>query len=42
VLVTCDDGNVGSAAVIQRCGGRFESLVESTVGGPPKRRYWID
>ncbi len=41
VLVTCDEGNVGSATVIERCGGVFESLVE-TDGGPAKRRYWID
>jgi predicted acetyltransferase len=42
VLVTCDDDNVGSAAVIERCRGVFESLVDSSEGGPPMRRYWID
>jgi predicted acetyltransferase len=42
VLVTCDDDNVGSAKVIERCGGVFDSLVDSSEGGPPKRRYWID
>ena len=42
VLVTCDDDNVGSATVIERCGGVFESLVEPARGGTPKRRYWID
>lgn len=41
VLVTCDEGNVGSATVIERCGGRFESLVE-TEGRPAIRRFWID
>ena len=41
VLVTCDKDNVGSAAVIERCGGVFESLVDSD-SGPAKRRYWID
>jgi len=41
VLVTCDEGNVGSAIVIERCGGVFESLI-NVAGGPPKRRYWID
>src|SRR5436190_24155083 len=41
VLVTCDDDNVGSATVIERCGGVFESLVDSREG-VPKRRYWID
>ncbi len=42
VLVTCDEDNVGSATVIERGGGTFESTVDSTRGGPPKRRYWID
>ena len=42
VLVTCDEGNVGSAEVIRRCGGVLDSLVESTGDGPAKRRYWID
>lgn len=41
VLVTCDEGNVGSAAVIERCGGVFESLVDADPA-PAKRRYWID
>jgi predicted acetyltransferase len=43
VLVTCDDDNVGSATVIERCGGVFESLTENTENpnGAPKRRYWI-
>jgi predicted acetyltransferase len=41
VLVTCDDANVGSAAVIEACGGGFESAV---VGrrGQRVRRYWFD
>jgi predicted acetyltransferase len=38
-LVTCDEDNAGSAAVIERCGGEFESLTET--GEPRKRRYWI-
>jgi predicted acetyltransferase len=40
VLVTCDDDNVGSAAVIERCGG---VLAEVGVGhdGQALRRYWI-
>jgi len=42
VLITCDDTNAGSAAVIERCGGIFESEVEPMFGGRPKRRYWID
>jgi predicted acetyltransferase len=40
VLVTCDDDNVGSATVIERCGG---VLAEVGTGhdGQPVRRYWI-
>jgi len=41
VLVTCDDDNAGSAAVIERCGGVFDSLTIAE-GGHPIRRYWID
>jgi predicted acetyltransferase len=41
VLLTCDDDNTGSATVIERCGGKLESI-----GGAPDghtfRRYWID
>ena len=40
VLVTCGDSNVGSAAVIERCGGRLDSVIE--VGVRKVRRYWID
>jgi predicted acetyltransferase len=44
VLITCEDDNIGSATVIERCGGVFESLTENTENpnGEPKRRYWID
>jgi len=40
ILVTCDDSNVGSATVIERCGGVLEAI---TVGddGIAFRRYWI-
>jgi predicted acetyltransferase len=37
VLVTCDDSNVGSAAVIERCGGRLDSV--NDVGVRKVRRY---
>jgi predicted acetyltransferase len=40
VLVTCEDSNVGSAAVIERCGGRLDSVIET--GSRKVRRYWID
>jgi predicted acetyltransferase len=41
VLVTCDDSNVGSATVIEACGGRLDSVVPGTAGAPLVRRYWI-
>ena len=34
VLVTCDEGNVGSAAVIERCGGVYESSFDTGDGTP--------
>jgi predicted acetyltransferase len=42
VLVFCDDSNVGSATVIETCGGRLESVVQVTPESVPIRRYWID
>lgn len=41
ILVTCDDDNVGSAKVIEACGGVLED-VRPVAGEKPKRRYWID
>jgi predicted acetyltransferase len=41
VLVTCDDDNVGSATIIERCGGVFDSYTTGE-SGAPLRRYWID
>lgn len=41
VLVTCDDGNLGSAAVIEACGGKLDSTVAAS-GGVLVRRYWIE
>jgi predicted acetyltransferase len=40
VLVTCDDDNLASARVIERCGGVLESTVPRD-DGPALRRYWI-
>ena len=40
VLVTCDDDNAGSIAVIESCGGVLDSVTSST-SSTPKRRYWI-
>lgn len=41
VLVTCDDDNVASAAVIEAAGGALED-VRTGHDGTAKRRYWID
>jgi predicted acetyltransferase len=41
VLVTCDDSNVASATVIERCGGTFDSVVTGEDGHLVKR-YWIE
>ena len=34
VLVTCDDDNFGSATVIERCGGVFDTLTRTDDGHP--------
>ena len=41
VLVTCDHDNVGSATVIERCGGVLHSVIDCE-DGIAKRHYWID
>ncbi len=38
-FLCCDDANVGSARVIERCGGRLEDVVVGDDG--PVRRYWV-
>jgi predicted acetyltransferase len=40
VLVCCDDDNAASAAVIERCGGKLDSVIIDS-DGIPTRRYWI-
>jgi predicted acetyltransferase len=40
VLVTCDEDNVASRAVIERLGGMLED-VRPDPEGAPKRRYWF-
>lgn len=40
VLVICDVDNIGSASVIERCGGAFEGLATAEDGNVI-RRYWI-
>jgi predicted acetyltransferase len=39
VLITCLDENIGSAKVIESCGGNLENIVD--LEGKPLRRYWI-
>ena len=41
LLVTCDERNTASAAVIERGGGVYESTVDSSRGARRMRRYWI-
>lgn len=42
VLVTCDEDNVFSIRVIERCGGVLEDTRRIADEAPAKRRYWID
>ena|GEM_PF-325897 len=41
LLLTCDEGNIASAKVIERNGGVLENVVASATPGIRKRRYWI-
>lgn len=41
-MVCCDEANVASAAVIERCGGVLQDVVGPGGGHPRTRRYWID
>jgi len=41
-LVTCGVDNVGSAKVIEKCGGVFEGVAPGRDGIAARRRYWID
>jgi predicted acetyltransferase len=41
VLVTCDADNLGSAKVIESCGGALENVVLGD-GSVPKSRYWVE
>jgi predicted acetyltransferase len=42
LLLTCDDGNLGSEKTIRNAGGVFEDLFDPGDGQPPKKRFWID
>lgn len=43
VLITCNDDNLGSAAVIEKNGGILQDKIENVVDGTKRltRRYWI-
>ena len=42
VPLTCNDDNTGSIAVIERRGGRLDSVTRGEHSAIPVRRYWID
>jgi predicted acetyltransferase len=42
ILVTCDADNYASARVIEKCGGRLDSVVRSPRSAKEVCRYWID
>ena len=42
VLVTCDDDNAPSIAVIEANGGKLDGVRPATADAPAHRRYWID
>jgi predicted acetyltransferase len=39
-LITCDDDNIGSSKVIEKCGGVLENVIELE-DGVKLRRYWV-
>ena len=41
VLVTCDANTLGSATVIENCGGALQNVVLGD-GSVPKYRYWVE
>jgi len=41
VLVTCDEGNIGSRKIIEANKGILENIIEVGKKHPQKRRYWI-
>jgi predicted acetyltransferase len=42
VMLTCDDDNIASITIIERCGGKLDSTGMIDDGGKLIRRYWID
>ena len=43
-LVTCDEGNIASARVMEKNGGVWQDTIEHWLDGKLRRtkRYWID
>lgn len=41
VLITCDEDNMASRRVIEKCGGVFETTSAIPETGVIQRRYWI-
>jgi len=43
VLLTCEESNVASARVMEKCGGVWQDTIDHTVEGAPRRtrRYWL-
>ena len=41
VLVTADDGNIGSIKTIEAAGGVLDNVVALPPNNTPRRRYWI-
>ncbi len=39
-LITCNDDNIGSSTVIERCGGVLERVLPATAEYRRKRHYW--
>jgi predicted acetyltransferase len=42
VLITCDDDNIPSWKIIEKCGGKLENKTADEKDGTLFRRYWID
>ncbi len=42
VLITCNDGNIGSEKTILACGGVYESSVSEHDRGRDLKRFWIE
>lgn len=41
-LLTCNNDNLASAMVIERCGGQLARVLPAANSRPAKRHYWID